>query len=223
MLIVAPEPFYEDRGTPIAVGQLAAALATLEYRIELITYPIGDDVMLQGLRIERTANLPGLKHVPIGFSLRKVALDLLMLPTLWRKLRRDAYLIVHALEEMALPVIWLCRRRGIPVIYDMQSSIPDQLHSHWLFGTRARAKPAAQHRALDARERGRRRLQCGAGRTRQGAWHRPRGSRSGCSRVSCAAMTATHPRHFAPVWASRATHAWPSTPVRSRSTRVWTC
>ena len=81
VLIVAPEPFYEDRGTPIAVGQLAAALATLEYRIELITYPIGDDVMLQGLRIERTANLPGLKHVPIGFSLRKVALDLLMLPT----------------------------------------------------------------------------------------------------------------------------------------------
>ena len=58
VLIVAPEPFYEDRGTPIAVGQLAAALATLEYRIELITYPIGDDVMLQGLRIERTANLP---------------------------------------------------------------------------------------------------------------------------------------------------------------------
>jgi hypothetical protein len=59
VLIVAPEPFYEDRGTPIAVGQLAAALATLEYRIELITYPIGDDVMLQGLRIERTATCRG--------------------------------------------------------------------------------------------------------------------------------------------------------------------
>jgi glycosyltransferase involved in cell wall biosynthesis len=37
---------------------------------------------------------------------------------------------------MALPVIWLCRRRQIPVIYDMQSSIPDQLRSHWLLGTR---------------------------------------------------------------------------------------
>ena len=136
VLIVAPEPFYEDRGTPIAVGQLAAALVKLEYRTELITYPIGDDVMLPGLRILRSTNVPGLRHVPIGFSLRKVVLDLLMLPMLWRKLRPDAYLIVHALEEMALPVIWLCRHRGIPVIYDMQSCIPDQLHRHWLFGTK---------------------------------------------------------------------------------------
>jgi hypothetical protein len=29
------------------------------------------------------------------------------------------------LEEMALPVIYLCRRRNLPVIYDMQSSLPD--------------------------------------------------------------------------------------------------
>jgi glycosyltransferase involved in cell wall biosynthesis len=136
VLIVSPQPFYEDRGTPIAVGQLAAALATLDYRVDLLTYPIGEDVHLQNLRIVRGVRIPGIHRVPIGFSLRKVLLDLSMLKKIWSAARPERYLIVHALEEMALPVIWLCRRRGVPVIYDMQSSLPDQLHAHWLLGRR---------------------------------------------------------------------------------------
>ena len=37
LLIVSPQPFYEDRGTPIAVSQLAAALSSLGYAVDLLT------------------------------------------------------------------------------------------------------------------------------------------------------------------------------------------
>ncbi len=136
VLIVAPQPFYEDRGTPIAVGQLIAALATLGAKIDLLTYPVGAEISIQNLRILRCRNPLAYRDVPIGFSLRKVVLDLSMLPRLAALIRRGDYDVVHVLEEMALPAIAFCKSRRIPVIYDMQSSLPDQLRTHFLFRLR---------------------------------------------------------------------------------------
>lgn len=136
VLIVAPQPFYEDRGTPIAVAQLAAALSALGADIDLLTYPVGRDVPLARLRVRRCPNPLRFRMVPVGISWRKMLLDLLMMWPLVRLLARNDYDLVHVLEEMAPPTILLCRRQGLPVVYDMQSSIPEQLRSHALFGTR---------------------------------------------------------------------------------------
>lgn len=136
VLIVAPQPFYEDRGTPIAVAQLAAALSDLGAEIDLLTYPVGSNISIRSLRIIRSRNPLAYRSVPIGFSVRKLVLDLCMLPTLARLIRSDNYDVVHAVEELALPAAVFCRSRGIPVIYDMQSSLPDQLRTHFIFRLR---------------------------------------------------------------------------------------
>lgn len=134
VLVVAPQPFFEDRGTPIAVAQLAAALATLGAEVDLLVYPVGRDVSLARVRIVRCGNPFSIRAVPVGFSLRKVLLDLVILPRLVSLIRGNDYDVVHVLEEMAMPTIFLCRQRGVPVVYDMQSSIPQQLHNHPLLG-----------------------------------------------------------------------------------------
>jgi glycosyltransferase involved in cell wall biosynthesis len=136
VLIVSPQPFYEDRGTPIAVGQLATALTELGFDVDLLAYPVGTAVNLSGLRILRCANPFGFRRVRIGFSLRKVVLDICMAFALGPLLRTQRYDVVHVLEEMAFLVVPACRRRGIPVIYDMQSSLPDQLRTHAFFRLR---------------------------------------------------------------------------------------
>ena len=41
MLVVAPQPFYSDRGTPIAIRQLLEALSELGYQPDVLTYPLG--------------------------------------------------------------------------------------------------------------------------------------------------------------------------------------
>jgi glycosyltransferase involved in cell wall biosynthesis len=127
VLFVAPQPFYEDRGTPIAVRQVLQALGQLGYAVDLLTYPVGSDVTIPGLRIFRGANPFGIRTVPVGLSVRKLLLDISLANALRAHLRSQSYSCVHAVEEMAFPAAFLGHRYGVPVLYDMQSSLPEQL------------------------------------------------------------------------------------------------
>ena len=97
--MAAPEPFYEDRGTPIALRYLLRALAEIGYQVDLVTLPIGTDVALPGLRILRLPNPLHIRRVPIGFTWRKLSFDLSMRVELARRLATGAYACVHAVEE----------------------------------------------------------------------------------------------------------------------------
>jgi glycosyltransferase involved in cell wall biosynthesis len=134
VLFVAPQPFYEDRGTPIAVRQVLLALGQLGYAVDLLTYPVGSDVSIPGLRIFRGANPFGIRSVPVGLSVQKLLLDISLAAALRGHLRSQSYSCVHAVEEMAFPAALLGRRYGVPVLYDMQSSLPEQLAGRTLFG-----------------------------------------------------------------------------------------
>ncbi|MFH1279200.1 MAG: glycosyltransferase [Candidatus Eisenbacteria bacterium] len=127
VLLVAPEPFYEDRGTPIAIRQVLKGLSDLGYEVDLLTFPCGADIELPGLRILRIPNPFGIRSVPIGFSFRKILLDLVLASSLRRRLRERPYILVHAVEEGAFLAAWIAGPRGVPVLYDMQSSLPEQL------------------------------------------------------------------------------------------------
>ncbi len=130
ILVVAPQPFYQDRGTPIALRQVLEALSQLGYGVDLLTFPQGEDITLPGLRIFRAGNPVGIRTVPIGFSLQKLALDVSLVAALNTRLSRTSYTCVHAIEEAAFPAVVMGRRRGIPTLYDMQSSLPEQLLKH---------------------------------------------------------------------------------------------
>lgn len=134
VLVVAPQPFYEDRGTPIALRQAVEALTRLGYGVDVLTYPVGRDLSVPGLRILRTVNPFRFRRVPVGLSLRKVALDVVLTDALRRRLAAEEYACIHAVEEAAFPAVLLGRRHGVPVVYDMQSSLPEQLRSNPVLG-----------------------------------------------------------------------------------------
>jgi glycosyltransferase involved in cell wall biosynthesis len=127
VLVVAPQPFYEDRGTPIALRQVLEALGELGRPVDLLTYPVGMDVPVSGLRIFRSANPLAYQTVPIGLSVRKLVLDGPLCVAMARRLARERYACVHAVEEAAFPAAVLARRHGVPLLYDMQSSLAEQL------------------------------------------------------------------------------------------------
>jgi glycosyltransferase involved in cell wall biosynthesis len=127
VLIVTPQPFYEDRGTPIAVRYVANALSEIGVEVDLLAFPVGQDVSIRNVTVHRCANPLGIKRVPIGLSWRKIVLD----ASLWRSFSRliatHRYDMVHAVEEAAYMAAAICPRAAQPFIYDMASAIPLQL------------------------------------------------------------------------------------------------
>ena len=147
VLVVTPQPFYQARGTPIALVNTCHALGQLGYEVDLLAFPIGQDAFIPGVKIHRCANPFGIRAVPIGFSAGKALLDLTLARSFWHLLRTRDYGAVHAVEEAAYLAALLCPRLGTPFVYDMASAIPVELRRHRLFGA------ALAQRALGAFER----------------------------------------------------------------------
>lgn len=126
ILMLAPEPFLEPRGTPLSVYQRLRALSALGYEVDLVTYHVGKNVDLPHLRIHRIPALPFVKEVPVGPSSIKPLLDLLLLATAFLLMLRRRFDVIHSHEEAAFIAVFLAALFRTRHIYDMHSSLPRQ-------------------------------------------------------------------------------------------------
>jgi glycosyltransferase involved in cell wall biosynthesis len=127
ILMIAPEPFFEPRGTPFSEYHRIRALTDLGHTVDLVTYPFGHDVAIPGMRVFRGLRPPFVRHARIGPSLAKLPLDFLLTFTAIRRGLTGRYDAVHSHEEGALIGIALAALLRIPHLYDMHSSLPQQL------------------------------------------------------------------------------------------------
>jgi glycosyltransferase involved in cell wall biosynthesis len=127
ILMIAPEPFFEPRGTPFSEYHRIKALTTLGHQVDLVTYPFGRDVTIPGLRVFRSLRPPFVSRVKIGPSLAKIPLDLLLTFTAVRRAIAGGYDAIHSHEEGGLIGVVLAAMLRVPHLYDMHSSLPQQL------------------------------------------------------------------------------------------------
>lgn len=136
---ISPQPFYAARGTPMNVRRLAETLCALGHEIDLVAYGFGEDVPLPaGLRVHRARRPPALRRVPIGPSLAKAPLDLLLYAKAQQVLQAappDSVDLLHGFEEGAWIAALLGRRFDKPFVYDMDSDLTEQMRdsSRWMF------------------------------------------------------------------------------------------
>lgn len=126
ILMIAPEPFFEPRGTPFSEYFRIKALTELGHEVDLATYPLGKDVEMPGLRIYRSLAITFIKRVPVGPSVMKLFLDFFLLFTVLKLLFRNNYDCIHTHEEACFFGALLSRLWKIPHVYDMHSSLPQQ-------------------------------------------------------------------------------------------------
>ncbi len=127
ILTLAPQPFFQPRGTPFSELYRARALTELGHEVDMVTYPIGEDVDVPGLRIFRTWGVPGIRRVRIGPSLAKIPLDTLVFLSSLKRLLTERYDLLDCHEEAGFMGVILGRLFSVPVLYDMHSSLPEQL------------------------------------------------------------------------------------------------
>ena len=129
ILMIAPQPWFQPRGTPFSVLHRIKALSLLGHKIDLVTYHIGQDVGIEGLCIHRAKKLPFIKNVKIGPSFSKIFLDLALYFKAEEMLKKSTFDYLHTHEEAAFFGIPLAKKYGIPHLYDMHSSLPQQLEN----------------------------------------------------------------------------------------------
>ncbi|MGB7946234.1 MAG: glycosyltransferase family 4 protein [Candidatus Binatia bacterium] len=133
VLLLAPEPFYENRGTPIAVALLLRGLSERGDQVAVITYHQGTDVTYKNVTVHRIPNLPFIRCIRPGFSWKKIVCDLFMFGKVLRLASSKRYDLVHAVEEsvfMALVLKWVFK---VPYVYDMDSSLAEQMVEKYPF------------------------------------------------------------------------------------------
>lgn len=127
ILLLAPQPFFQNRGTPIAVKLVLESLSIEGHRIKVLTYPEGENVELANCEILRLPAVPGLKNVKPGLSWKKIVYDLLMFFKARKLARQCRFDLVHAVEESAFIAKNIRKSFGIPYVYDMDSSLSQQV------------------------------------------------------------------------------------------------
>jgi len=127
ILMIAPQPFFQPRGTPFSVLHRLKALSKLGYEVDLLTYHLGEDVEIDGVTIYRIPGVPFVKNIAIGPSKRKIVLDLYVFFKAISMLRQGNYELIHSHEEAGFFATYLAKKFKTLHLYDMHSSLPQQL------------------------------------------------------------------------------------------------
>ncbi|MBI3391696.1 MAG: glycosyltransferase family 4 protein [Nitrospirae bacterium] len=127
ILFLSPQPFFEERGTPIAVRRVVDTLAGWGGSVDFLTYPLGRDVRLaDGVRHVRSLGFPGIRRVRPGPSGAKLLLDLpFMAQALGLALLRR-YDAIHTVEEAGVAGALLRLLGRGRFVYDMDSEMAAQ-------------------------------------------------------------------------------------------------
>jgi glycosyltransferase involved in cell wall biosynthesis len=134
ILSLAPTSFFNDYGCHVRILEEARVLQVLGHSVTIVTYHKGKDV--PGLSIVRTPPTWWRAQYEVGSSRHKFAFDVLLGWTLLRVLaaaarRGEQFDVIHGhLHEGALIGGVLGRLFGVPLCFDFQGSLTDEMIMH---------------------------------------------------------------------------------------------
>lgn len=129
ILMIAPTSFFGDYGCHVRILEETRALQRLGHQVTIATYRNGRD--LPDLDIQRTLPIPWRQHYEVGSSRHKIVFDALLGLKTVQILMRQRFDVIHAhLHEGALIGLVLGRLFNIPVIFDFQGSLTEEMIDH---------------------------------------------------------------------------------------------
>ena len=132
ILMLAPTPYFADRGCHVRIYEEARALNSLGHDIRIVSYHLGRD--MPGIPVLRIPNIPWYTKLTAGPSWHKLYLDALLLFRAVPLLFSFRPHVIHAhLHEGAFIGWFLKLLSGIPLLFDYQGSLTDECVAHGFF------------------------------------------------------------------------------------------
>lgn len=129
ILMLAPTPFFADRGCHVRIYEEARALIALGHEVCIATYHLGRD--MEGIPTVRIPPVPWYGKLAAGPSWHKPYLDILLFFTALAACRRQRPDIIHAhLHEGAFVGLFLKKLLRIPLVFDCQGSLTAEMLDH---------------------------------------------------------------------------------------------
>jgi len=129
ILMLAPTPYFADRGCHVRIYEEARALTALGHEVCIVTYHLGKDT--PGVRVVRIPPIPWYNKLGAGPSWHKPYLDILLLLKAYGTARTFHPDIIHAhLHEGALIGFILKRVLRVPLLFDYQGSLSGESLNH---------------------------------------------------------------------------------------------
>lgn len=127
--MIAPTSFFADYGCHVRILEETRILQKLGHQVTIATYHNGTNV--PDIDIRRTLPIPWRKHYEVGSSRHKIVFDALLGLKTLELLLRGHYDVIHAhLHEGALIAHVIGRLFGLPVVFDFQGSLTEEMIDH---------------------------------------------------------------------------------------------
>jgi len=134
ILMIAPTPFFADRGCHVRILGEVRALQAAGCDVTVCTYHHGREI--DGVRTVRIPSLPGYRKLSAGPSNAKYVADPLLLARCLGFARRAPPDVIHGhLHEGALLGRFVRAATGAPLVFDYQGSLTDELAAHGYLDT----------------------------------------------------------------------------------------
>ncbi|MCP5063716.1 MAG: glycosyltransferase family 4 protein [Ignavibacteriae bacterium] len=128
ILVLAPHPFFQERGTPIDVNLVLKVLTHRKNTtVDALVYNEGTEVSFPNFKLYRIKNLSILQNIGLGFSAKKVFADVLLFLKARSMIKENKYDFIHAGEETVFFAMFFQKFYKIPYAYDLDSSIAQQM------------------------------------------------------------------------------------------------
>lgn len=141
VLVIAPTPFFADRGCHVRILGEVQALQDLGHEIKLCTYHLGKDI--GGIDTVRTPAIPWYQKLSAGPSIHKIYIDGFLLLKVLRVCKDFRPDVIHAhLHEGIVVGSVVSQLYSVPMLADLQGSLTEEILDHkfippwrWLVNT----------------------------------------------------------------------------------------
>jgi glycosyltransferase involved in cell wall biosynthesis len=130
--MIAPTPYFADRGCHVRIFEEARSLRALGHDVRIVTYHIGRD--MPGIPVVRIPSVPWYNRLEAGPSWHKLYLDFLLICKALALAFKFRPHVIHAhLHEGAFIGYLLKKIVSVPLVFDYQGSLCGECIDHGFF------------------------------------------------------------------------------------------